>query len=87
MKFIPTQVHMRSVAGELIAVQEQRFKIKTEDGRVLLLTLGNGVTCQGEQDLWCRSASLVHVEFEGDPNLVSGLAKLIEPVEQVESGE
>jgi urease accessory protein UreE len=87
MVILPSSTRKRNVIGELIAVQEQRFRIRTEDGKVLLLTLDNGVTCQGERDLWCRSTVLVRVEFEGDPNLVSGLAKSIEPVERLGSGE
>ena len=60
--------------GYIIAVQEERFRMVTEDGQGLLLGLSNNPTISLEelQD-WQQNQSLVSVEYRGEPNLASAL--------------
>ncbi len=72
---------MRRVAGYVTAVQEVRFRLLTDDARGFLLTLYHGASVNGE-DL--RRFSLAHthvsVDYEGEPNLSSGVAYRVRPV-------
>jgi len=66
------------VAGRIVAVQEQRFRLRTDGGQVLLLTLDrraplDGATLAGLH----RRGTQVRVDFSGEPNLKSGLAHAI----------
>lgn len=74
--------HIRA-AGYILAVQEQRFRLKCDQGPVLLLTLGKAVPLSDSRlrDLYSSNAH-VRVEYSGTPDLVSGVAhsiKIIPP--------
>ncbi len=62
-------------SGRISVVQEERFRLITDDGRGLLLTLGNDAGIE-PQDLrgYHARGSKVMVEYTGEPNLESGLA-------------
>ena len=69
----------RTATGTILAVQEQRFRLRTPDGRTLLLTL---VRDRLVDDLarWRDARTPVEVIFEGQPNLVSGVACSVRPL-------
>lgn len=62
-------------AGRIIAVQEQRFKLLTDTGQVLLLTLDRRAPLEA-RDL-CRmrdQRTPVQVDVRGEPNETGGVA-------------
>ncbi len=67
---------MKTITGHVTVVQEQRFRLETDDGRNFLLNGGKGDT-----DLLCdlmRRRARVVVEYDGEPNLTSGVVRRIE---------
>jgi hypothetical protein len=69
---------MHIAEGYITVVQEQRFRLVTDDGRGLLLTLAenarvDGHTLQGLHN----NRTHVRVEYEGEPNMASGVAHAI----------
>jgi hypothetical protein len=64
------------VVGRIIAVQEQRFRLLTDEGQVYLLTLARNAPLDGAtlSSLHERQAR-VTVDFTGEPNLVGGVAR------------
>ncbi len=68
---------LRAVLGTILAVQEYRFTILTDDGRGLLLTLSRYAPTglEGLCDLLAEHAH-VYVEYSGEPNL-DGLAHVV----------
>ena len=69
---------MRSLSGRIIGVQEGRFALATDDGRVLPLMLSRRATAE-PQDLGplFASGARVRVDYEDSPRLVSGVAHRI----------
>ena len=69
------------VTGRILSVQEDRFRIMTDDGETLLLTLAK-YTLVGMRDLqrWHAENRRLRVEYTGTPNLASGIAWLMEVV-------
>jgi hypothetical protein len=63
------------VTGRIIAVQESRFRLATQQGQVYLLTLAPTAPLDAAalQRLQQQRAQ-VSVEFEGEPNLLGGVA-------------
>jgi len=63
------------VSGHIVAVQEQRFRLATDHGRVYLLTLGRHTRIDPNTlaQLHRRDAH-VEVDFSGEPNLTGGVA-------------
>ncbi len=69
------------VRGTIIAVQEERFRLMTETGETLLLTLAPWARVSiAELGRWEAAELRVQVVYSGEPNLVSGTAHFIEPV-------
>ncbi len=68
-----------SVTGYITAVQEQRFRLMTDRGSNLLLTLGNFLRLS-HQDLRSFHSTHAHVrvEYTGEPDLDSGVAHSIQ---------
>jgi hypothetical protein len=62
--------------GRIISVQEQRFRLLTDDGQVYLLTVSPSAMVDNAElaDLHRRQAR-VEVEFQGQPNLAGGVAR------------
>jgi hypothetical protein len=61
--------------GHIVLVQEGRFRLVTDDGQGLLLTLAHNANVDA-QDLhrFQRERTSLEVHFTGEPNLVSGVA-------------
>ena len=61
-----------SARGRIIAVQEDRFHLKTEDGRILRLALSNraGLEIRDLRRLYAMDA-LVTVDYTGEADLAS----------------
>jgi len=64
-----------TATGAILVVQEQRFRLLTDAGQGLLLTLSQMAPVQID-DLcrWQATRMPVMVEYTGEPNLTSGIA-------------
>jgi hypothetical protein len=63
----------RTARGNITIVQEQRFRLVTDDGRGLLLTLAyDAYAPNGDLQRLHDSNTRVIVEYTGEPNLESG---------------
>lgn len=71
---------LRVVRGQIIAVQEQRFRLNTDGGQGLLLTLHNRAHIPADLCELLRTQAQVEVAYEGEPNLTSGVARRIDLV-------
>jgi hypothetical protein len=71
---------MHVAQGYIAVVQEQRFRLITDAGQGLLLTLAHDAPLD-ESDLHHLHDANLHVvvEYEGEPNLDSGVAHSIKP--------
>jgi hypothetical protein len=72
------------VRGKIAIVQEERFRLVADDGRVLLLTMAENVPLEivDLQRLHLEGTQ-VEVEYEGEPNVDSGVAYQIRPTQAV----
>jgi hypothetical protein len=69
---------MPTAKGHITIVQEQRFRLATEGGQVLLLTLGkDAALSQTDLTLLRDSGALVSITYIGDPNTVGGAAQAV----------
>jgi hypothetical protein len=67
-------------SGTIIGVQEMRFRLMTEDGKGLLLTLGhNSPVSINDLKRWHKSNTRVVVVFNGEPNYESTAVQSIRP--------
>lgn len=70
----------RTVRGHIIIVQEQRFRLLTERGQGVLLTLSHHANVGvGALQRYRDAQALVTVEYEGEPNMASGIAHAVHP--------
>ncbi len=69
------------VTGYIVAAQEERFRLMSDSGQTLLLTLANHAPV-GPSDLaqWHTAHIHVRVQYTGQPNLVSGIAHAVQPL-------
>ena len=68
----------KQITGRIIAVQEQRFRLITDDGRGFLFTVaGHGDIDLTELQYLQNSATRVRVDYVGEPNVISGVAHSI----------
>ncbi len=71
----------RTVEGRILLIQEERFRILGDRGQSYLFTLGRraspDITQLGD---WQKGNVPVQVEYEGEPNLDSGVALGIRPL-------
>ncbi len=67
------------VTGHIVSAQEERFRLMTDDGDTLLLTVPTFARF-GPADLkrWHRQNAHLRVTYAGVPNLVSGVARSIQ---------
>ena len=73
----------RYLAGRITAIQEQRFRLATSDGRSFLFTLDRKSRVQlPAVRLLQKSHTPVRVEYSGEPNIDSGIAHSVQPVEE-----
>ncbi len=71
----------RVLRGRVILVQEDRFRVVGNAGKGYLFTLSNKAGINQEDLERFRDANVeVVIEYEGEPNLVNGIARLVEPV-------
>jgi hypothetical protein len=76
------KLETRTAHGRILAVQEYRFTLLTDDGRGLLLTLdrfapgGLGHLCTLHE-----ANARVEVDYEGDPDFATGVAYQIREIE------
>jgi hypothetical protein len=65
----------KTVSGRILLVQEERFRLATDSGQDYLLDLAHNANV-GAPDLHRLHQQRRHVmvEYEGTPNLVSGVA-------------
>ncbi len=69
---------MHVARGTIAVVQEERFRLITDSGQGLLLTLAYDAPLDGQDLRRLHEANLhVVVEYEGKPNLDSGVAHSI----------
>ena len=66
------------VVGRIIAVQEQRFRLLTDEGQVYLLTLAAaaGLEPSDLARLQTEERQLT-IQFDGEPNLKGGVARKV----------
>ncbi len=64
------------VSGRILSVQEQRFRVRADDGRVLLLRLSHSADAEDLHTLQEQQVR-VNVEYKGAPNLASGVASSV----------
>ncbi len=77
---------MHVAQGYIAVVQEERFRLITDAGQGLLLTLAYDASLDGHNLRQIHEANLhVVVEYEGKPNLDSGVAHSIKPNNQQSS--
>ncbi len=67
--------------GQIIAVQEQRFRLLTNSGQALLLTLGTHARLAVDLGDLMRNQALVRVAYTGEPNLASGIVRSVDLVQ------
>ena len=73
----------RYLAGHITVVQEERFRLTTEDGRSFLFVLDRKSPVQIAAVRRLQKAHTpVRVEYSGEPNTGSGIAQLVEPVNE-----
>ncbi len=71
----------RTLRGRVILVQEDRFRVVGNSGEGYLFTLSYKAGINQEDLERFRDANIeVVIEYEGEPNLVSGIACRVEPV-------
>jgi len=74
----------RYLAGRITVVQEERFRLTTEDGRSFLFVLDrkSPVQIPAVRRLQ-KSRTPVRVEYSGEPNTRCGIAHLVQPVNEI----
>lgn len=67
-------------SGTIIGVQEMRFRLFTDEGKGLLLTLGHNSSISID-DLknWHRTNARVVVIYDGEPNFKSAVVHTVRP--------
>ncbi len=72
---------MKTVQGTIVAVQEERFRLVSREGRGYLLTLAkHASTRTRELEDWRKGQMLVEVHYSGQPDLESGVAWEVWPL-------
>ena len=72
----------RTATGYITIVQEQRFRITTDSGQSFLFTLaGNAPLHLSDLNRLQHAHTHVSVAYTGDPNLTSGVAHAVQPVD------
>ena len=76
-------MHARYLAGRITVVQEERFRLTTEDGRSFLFVLDrkSPIHIAAVRRLQ-KSRTPVRVEYSGEPNTRSGIAQLVQAAEK-----
>ncbi len=70
-----------TVKGRILLIQEERFRVLGERGQSYLFTLArNGSPDITILERWHEADVPVQVEYEGEPNLESGVAYSVKPL-------
>lgn len=76
-------MHKRYLTGRITVIQEDRFRLATVDGRSFLFTLDRKSPVQlPAVRLLQKSRTPVRVEYSGEPNTDSGIAHIVQPLEE-----
>lgn len=68
----------KTVSGHITVVQEERFRLVTDTGQGLLLTLSNHAGLDADDLCRFRDAGTrVVVRYDGEPNLESAVARSV----------
>lgn len=71
---------MKQITGYITIVQEDRFRLTTDDGRGLLFTLISSARAKrGSLRDFCDRHCRVDVEYQGEPDYEDGVATLVQP--------
>lgn len=66
----------QTVTGHVNVLQEQRFRLVGDDGRSFLFTLDHNASVDVlELERFKRNHLRVRVQFTGEPNQISGVAR------------
>jgi hypothetical protein len=69
------------ITGRILALQEQRFRLATDDGQVVLLTLAAEARADAATLAdWQRRGTHLEVQVSGEPNVAGGVARLVQQV-------
>jgi hypothetical protein len=64
--------------GHITVVQEQRFRLMTDEGAGLLLTLSHKARASQANLCHYQATNVrVRVTYEGEPNMTSGIARAV----------
>lgn len=76
------QNERHTVQGKISIVQEERFRLVTGDSQVLLLTLAERAPLEiADLERFRDEGTKVEVEYEGEPNVDTGIAYWIQTLE------
>ncbi len=68
----------KTIKGRIIQIQEERFRLLGETGQGFLFTLSHKASSTVDDlELWHKESMPVIVEYEGEPNLESGVARSV----------
>ena len=71
------------IEGQILALQEARFRLLTDSGQVYLLTLAHGAPLDASAlEDFVEQGTHVAVDFSGEPNLVGGVAHAVHPADR-----
>ncbi len=71
---------LQRATGTIVAIQEERFRLETERGDGLLLTLANrSLVGMERMEQWYCSNTPVTIEYRGEPNRNTGIAYSVRP--------
>ncbi len=75
-------IQTHAATGLITAIQEERFRFMTDQGESLLLTLPQDArVTRGDLARWLDENQRLEVEYTGEPNLTSGVALTLKPLE------
>ena len=76
-------MHNRCLVGRITVVQEQRFRLTTEDGRSFLFVLDRKSPVHLPAVRRFRESDRqVRIEYSGEPNTGSGIAHIVQPIDK-----
>jgi hypothetical protein len=73
-------VNAKNMAGRIIVVQENRFRLVGDNGRSYLFALHHAGDPQIEDlQRWQQDGTRLMVEYTGEPNIATGVAHSVSP--------
>lgn len=72
---------LKDVTGRIIFVQEERFRMVDDEGRSFLFDLSyKAPVSHDDLVAWSRAKARLRVEYEGEPEMESGVAHRVRAV-------